>query len=92
MAVRLNAFVPQEKALETVTAVCEIFREQQDLRENRTRGALKYLFMRHGWTAERMLQAVEERWGSGSIRVRKGRLRMTCIATMGRAGGRGRRG
>ena len=63
MAVRLNAFVPQDKALATVTAVCEIFREQQDLRENRTRARLKYLFMRHGWTAESMLSAVEEKLG-----------------------------
>ncbi len=63
MAVRLNAFVPQDKALAIVIAVCEIFREQQDLRENRTRARLKYLFMRHGWTAESMLVAVEEKLG-----------------------------
>lgn len=63
MAVRLNAFVPQDKALATVVAVCEIFREQSELRENRTRARLKYLFMRFGWTAERMLAAVEEKMG-----------------------------
>ncbi len=63
MAVRLNAFVPQEKALAAVTAVCEIFREQAELRENRTRARLKYLFMKHGWTAETMLAAVEEKLG-----------------------------
>src|SRR5579875_2258459 len=63
MAVRLNAFVPQDKALAAVTAVCEIFREQQELRENRTRARIKYLFMRHGWTAETMLAAVEEKMG-----------------------------
>ena len=63
MAVRLNAFVPQDRALAAVTAVCEIFREQQELRENRTRARLKYLFMKHGWTAESMLAAVEEKMG-----------------------------
>ncbi len=63
MAVRLNAFIPQDKALAAVTAVCEIFREQDELRENRTRARLKYLFMRHGWTAETMLAAVEEKLG-----------------------------
>ena len=63
MAVRLNAFVPQNKAYDLVHAVCEIFREQDELRENRTRARLKYLFMRHGWTAESMLAAVEERIG-----------------------------
>ncbi len=63
MAVRLNAFVPQGKAYELVKAVCEIFREQDKLRENRTRARLKYLFMKHGWTAESMLAAIEERLG-----------------------------
>lgn len=63
MAVRLNAFVPQDKAYDLVHAICEIFREQDELRENRTRARLKYMFMRHGWTAESMLAAVEEKMG-----------------------------
>ncbi len=63
MAVRIPCFVPQDKALAVVTAVAEIFREQQELRENRTRARIKYLFMRHGWTAESMLEAIEEKLG-----------------------------
>ena len=63
MAVRIPAFIPQDKALAVVTAVAEIFREQQELRENRTRARLKYLFMRHGWTAETMLEAIEAQIG-----------------------------
>ncbi len=63
MAVRLNAFIPQNKAYELTKAVCEIFREQDELRENRTRARLKYLFMKHGWTAESMLAAIEEKLG-----------------------------
>lgn len=63
MAVRIPAFVPQSKALAVVTAVAEVFREQQELRENRTRARIKYLFMRHGWTAESMLVAIEEKLG-----------------------------
>jgi sulfite reductase (ferredoxin) len=63
LAVRLNAFVPQDKALTVVTAVCEIFREQEVLRESRTHARIKYLFMRHGWTAEKMLAAIEEKIG-----------------------------
>lgn len=63
MALRLNAFVPQNKAFDVVRGVCEIFREQDALRENRTRARLKYMFMRHGWTAESMLAAVEEKIG-----------------------------
>jgi sulfite reductase (ferredoxin) len=63
MAVRIPAFIPQEKALEVVTAVVRIFQEQQQLRENRTRARIKYLFMRHGWTAETMLEAIEAKLG-----------------------------
>jgi sulfite reductase (ferredoxin) len=63
IAVRIPAFIPQDKALEIVTAVVTIFREQSELRENRTRARIKYLFMRHGWTAESMLAAIEDKIG-----------------------------
>ena len=63
LAVRIPAFVRQDQALAVVTATAEIFREQQALRENRTRARIKYLFMRHGWTAESMLAAIEEKLG-----------------------------
>jgi sulfite reductase (ferredoxin) len=63
LAVRIPAFVPQDKALAVVSAVAEIFREQSELRENRTRARIKYLFMRHGWTAESMLEAIETKLG-----------------------------
>jgi len=59
IAVRIPAFIRQDQALAVVVATAEIFREQQDLRENRTRARLKYLFMRHGWTAESFLAALE---------------------------------
>lgn len=63
MAVRLPAFIRQEQALAVAVAACEIFREQTELRENRTRARLKYLFMRHGWTAESFLEALETKLG-----------------------------
>ena len=63
MAVRIPAFIPQDKALQVVETVAEIFREQSELRENRTRARIKYLFMRHGWTAESMLEAIEAKMG-----------------------------
>ena len=63
MAVRIPAFVRQDQALAVVTAVAEVFREQSELRENRTRARIKYLFMRHGWTAETMLEAIEQKLG-----------------------------
>jgi sulfite reductase (ferredoxin) len=63
IAVRIPAFIPQDKAFAVVEAVITIFKEQQELRENRTRARIKYLFMRHGWTAETMLEAVEAKLG-----------------------------
>jgi sulfite reductase (ferredoxin) len=63
IAVRIPVFIPQAKAYAAVEAVLRIFKEQTELRENRTRARLKYLFMRHGWTAESMLAAIEEKLG-----------------------------
>jgi sulfite reductase (ferredoxin) len=63
IAERIPAFIPQDKALPVVEAVLRIFKEQQELRENRTRARIKYLFMRHGWTAETMLEAIEAKLG-----------------------------
>ncbi|MDE1175234.1 MAG: nitrite/sulfite reductase [Edaphobacter sp.] len=63
IAERIPAFIPQSKAIEVVTAVVRIFKEQTDLRENRTRARIKYLFMKHGWTPESMLAAIEEKLG-----------------------------
>jgi sulfite reductase (ferredoxin) len=63
LAVRLNAFIPQDKAYDAVEAICRIYREQDALRESRTHARIKYLFMKHGWTAESMLAALEERLG-----------------------------
>ena len=63
MAVRIPAFIPQHKASDVAEACADIFREQQELRENRTRARIKYLFMRHGWTAETFLEALEAKLG-----------------------------
>jgi len=63
LAVRIPAFIQQSQAYAVVEAVVRIFREQTELRENRTRARIKYLFMRHGWTAESMLEAIEAKLG-----------------------------
>ncbi|HEY5056974.1 MAG TPA: nitrite reductase [Acidobacteriaceae bacterium] len=63
IAVRIPAFIPQDKAYAVVEAVLRIFKDSAELRENRTRARIKYLFMRHGWTAETMLEAVEAKLG-----------------------------
>ena len=63
MAVRIPAFIRQDQAYAVAEATCRIFREQSELRENRTRARIKYLFMRHGWTAESFLAALEDQLG-----------------------------
>jgi len=63
IAVRLDAFVPVEKLVAVVTAIAEIFRAQQGLRENRNEARIKHLFLREGWTAERFLAEIEARLG-----------------------------
>jgi sulfite reductase (ferredoxin) len=64
LGVRLDAFVPAARALAVVRAIAEIFRETDVLRLNRERARLKFLFLHHGWTADRFLAAIEERLGS----------------------------
>jgi sulfite reductase (ferredoxin) len=61
LAVRLDAFVRPEQAIEVVTAITTIFREQQGLRENRDRARLKHLFLKEGWTAETFLAELQSR-------------------------------
>jgi len=63
LAVKLDAFVPPDQAVEVVRAVAEIFRDQQVLRESRDRARLKYLFLREGWTAESFLDELNSRLG-----------------------------
>src|SRR5262249_60636478 len=64
LGVRLDAFVPEARALAVVRAIAEIFRESDALRQTRERARLKFLFLHHGWTADRFLAAIEERLGS----------------------------
>jgi sulfite reductase (ferredoxin) len=63
LAVRIPVFVKQDQALAVVHNTALIFREQLALRENRTRARIKYLFMRHGWTAESFQEALEAKLG-----------------------------
>ncbi|MEO6817981.1 MAG: nitrite/sulfite reductase [Edaphobacter sp.] len=63
IAERIPVFIPQDKAMEVVTAVVRIFKEELVLRESRTKARIKYLFMKHGWTAQSMLEAIEAKLG-----------------------------
>ena len=61
LGVKLDAFVPRARALAVFRAIAEIFRDSDVLRQNRERARLKFLFLQHGWTAERFKAAIEER-------------------------------
>ena len=63
LAVRLNAFVRQDQAVEVVRKITELFRDQQGLRESRDRARMKHLFLREGWTAETFLADLNRRLG-----------------------------
>src|SRR5580700_1621406 len=63
LAVRLNAFVQRHQVIPVLKGVAEIFRESENLRENRERARLKFLFLKYGWTAESFQGELERRIG-----------------------------
>jgi sulfite reductase (ferredoxin) len=63
LSARLNAFVRWNQAVPVVKGIAEIFREADQLRENRERARLKFLFLRHGWTARDFQDQLESRLG-----------------------------
>jgi len=63
LAQRLNAFVLPHQVLPVLTGIAKIFRDSDVLRESRERARLKFLFLKHGWTAERFLFELQKRIG-----------------------------
>jgi len=63
LAVRLPVVLRWDDVVPAIRAVAEIFREADVLREHRDKARLKYLFMRHGWTAQAFLAQIEARIG-----------------------------
>jgi len=63
LGARLNAFVRWNQVVPVVKGIAELFRDSDVLREHRERARLKFLFLRHGWTAERFQQELEQRIG-----------------------------
>jgi sulfite reductase (ferredoxin) len=61
LSVPLDAFILPHQAVPVVKAVAELFRDQQELRENRDRARLKYLFLKQGWTPEKFLDELQNR-------------------------------
>ena len=63
LGARLNAFVRWNQVIPVIKSVAELFRDSEVLREHRERARLKFLFLRHGWTAERFQAELEDRIG-----------------------------
>lgn len=63
LAARLNAFVRWNQVLPAIKGIAELFRDSEPLREHRERARLKFLFLRHGWTAETFQKELERRIG-----------------------------
>jgi sulfite reductase (ferredoxin) len=63
LGARLNAFVRWNQVLPVVKGIAELFRDSEVLREHRERARMKFLFLRHGWTAESFLDELHHRIG-----------------------------
>jgi len=63
LGARLDAFVQQSQVVPVIKGIAELFRDSEILREHRERARLKFLFLRHGWTAERFLDELQRRIG-----------------------------
>jgi sulfite reductase (ferredoxin) len=63
LAVRVPVFVRWHEVVPVVRAIAETFREAGELREHRDKARMKQLFLRHGWTADRMRAEIEQRLG-----------------------------
>jgi sulfite reductase (ferredoxin) len=63
LALPLDVFVGWNEVLPVVRGITEIFRESDVLRHDREKARLKFLFLQHGWTAERFRSELEHRIG-----------------------------
>lgn len=63
LAVLLPASVRQVEVLDVVKVIVAIFRDSNELRQNRAKARMKFLFLTHGWTADSFLAEVERRLG-----------------------------
>jgi len=55
LALKLDAFVRRDQVVDVARGVAEIFRASEVLRQSRDHARLKYLFLKHGWTADAFL-------------------------------------
>ena len=63
LAVLLPAFVHPEQVPQVCETITAIFRDSNELRVNRAKARMKFLFINHGWTSESFLAEIERRLG-----------------------------
>lgn len=63
LAVPIPVFVRPDQVVATSKAILELFRDRDELRQNRAKARLKFLFLEHHWTAERFRGEIESRLG-----------------------------
>jgi len=63
LALRLDAFVRAPQVTPVIEAIAGIFRDSDELRRNRAKARMKFLFLTQGWTAETFLAEIERRIG-----------------------------
>ncbi|HZT74558.1 MAG TPA: nitrite reductase [Terriglobales bacterium] len=63
LAVPLPVFVAADQVVPVARAIVSLFRDRAELRQNRAKARLKFLFLEHGWTAARFLDEIESRLG-----------------------------
>jgi len=63
LAERLDAFVRPGQVTAVVEAIAGLFRDSDELRRNRAKARMKFLFLTQGWTAATFLAEIERRIG-----------------------------
>jgi sulfite reductase (ferredoxin) len=59
----LPVFMRQDQLVRVIEAITAIFRDSDELRLNRAKARIKFLFINHGWTVEKFRDAIETRIG-----------------------------
>ncbi|HXR96555.1 MAG TPA: hypothetical protein VN709_01810 [Terriglobales bacterium] len=63
LAIPLPVRVAWDEVVPVARAIATLFRDADELRQNRAQARLKFLFLRHGWTVDRFRAELERRLG-----------------------------
>lgn len=63
LAVPIPVLVRPQQVVPVAQAIVSLFRDRGELRQNRAKARLKFLFLEHKWTAERFREEIERRLG-----------------------------